>query len=104
MDETGGGCCTISSGRWRQFPGAYFEADLGKGLERVKVLRTEITEGAGAPGRVLDADLTIACGQGALRLIEVQRSGRAPMPAADFLRGARLCEGTVLASKPDAAL
>lgn len=86
------------------FPGAYFEADLGKGLERVKVLRTKITEGAGAPGQVLRADLTVACGQGALRLLEVQRAGRAPMPAADFLRGARLSEGTVLASKPDAAL
>lgn len=86
------------------FPGAYFEADLGKGLERVKVLRTKIMEGAGAPGQVLRADLTVACGQGALRLLEVQRAGRAPMPAADFRRGARLSEGTVLASKPDAAL
>jgi methionyl-tRNA formyltransferase len=85
-------------------PGAYFEADLGKGLERVKILRTEITEGMGAPGCVLDEHLAIACGQGALRLLEVQRSGRAPMPAADFLRGVRLPPGTRLTQKTDAAL
>jgi methionyl-tRNA formyltransferase len=85
-------------------PGAFFEAELGKGLERVKVLRTEIMEASGTPGRVLDAQLSIACGQQALRLLEVQRAGRAPMPAADFLRGARLGEGTKLASKTDAPL
>ncbi len=85
-------------------PGAFFEADLGKGLERVKILRTEIIEATGPPGRVLDAHLTIGCGQGALRLLEVQRPGRAPMPAADFLRGVRLGEGALLASKTDAAL
>jgi methionyl-tRNA formyltransferase len=86
------------------FPGAYFEATLGKALERVKVLRTEVWEGTGVPGGVLDAHLTVGCGQGALRLIEVQRSGRAPMPTDEFLRGARLGQGTILAAKPDAAL
>jgi len=85
-------------------PGAFFEAELGKGVERVKVLRTEISKDSGAPGRVLDVHLTIGCGKGALRLLEVQRPGRAPMPAADFLRGARLGEGALLASKTDAAL
>lgn len=85
-------------------PGAFLEAELGKGVERVKVLRTEISKNSGAPGRVLDAHLTIGCGQGALRLLEVQRPGRAPMPAADFLRGVRLGEGALLASKTDAAL
>ena len=85
-------------------PGAFFDAQLGKGVERVKVLRTEISKDSGAPGRVLDAHLTIGCGQGALRLLEVQRPGRAPMPAADFLRGVRLGEGALLASKTDAAL
>ena len=85
-------------------PGAYFEADLGKGLERVKILRTEIAEGTGAPGSILDDHLAIACGEGALRLIEVQRSGRAPMAAADFLRGVRLPAGTMLTQKSDAAL
>ena len=79
------------------FPGAFFEADLGKGLERVKVLRARIAEGAGTPGRVLDDFLTIACGEGALRVLEVQRSGKAPMPAGDFLRGARIAKGMLLA-------
>jgi len=85
------------------FPGAFFEVDLGKGLERVKVLRAHVGSGAGTPGRVLDDGLTIACGEGAIRLLEVQRSGKAPMPAADFLRGARLSRGTLLAPKTDAA-
>ena len=96
--------CTISSGLWRRSRAPFSKPILARALERVKVLRTEISKGAGAPGRVLDAHLTIACGQGALRLLEVQRPGRAPMPAADFLRGARLGEGTLLASKTDAAL
>lgn len=77
-------------------PGAFFEAGLGKGVERVKVLRTEIGGGRGAPGQILDDRLTIACGEGALRLLEVLRAGRAPMAGADFLRGARLAPGTVL--------
>ncbi|PNE12040.1 MAG: methionyl-tRNA formyltransferase [Beijerinckiaceae bacterium] len=79
------------------FPGAFFEAGLGKRSERVKVFRTRIAEGAGTPGRVLDDFLTIACGEGALRVLEVQRSGKAPMPAGDFLRGARIAKGMLLA-------
>ncbi len=86
------------------FPGAFFEVDLGKGLERVKVLRTEIIQGTGMPGRVLDDGLTIACGEGAIRLLEVQRAGKVPMLAGDFLRGTRLCRGTLLSPKTDAAL
>jgi methionyl-tRNA formyltransferase len=82
------------------FPGAYFEADFGKGsgkgLERVKVLRSTLTEGQGAPGTVLDDDLTIACGAGAIKLIEIQRSGKAPMQAQDFLRGTKVSAGTKL--------
>ncbi len=68
------------------FPGAFFEADFGKGPERVKVLRSRLAEGRGAAGEVLD-DLTIACGEGAVQLLQVQRAGRAPMPAEEFLRG-----------------
>jgi methionyl-tRNA formyltransferase len=86
------------------FPGAFFEVDLGKGLERVKVFRTQIAEGAGMPGRVLDDGLTIACGEGAIRLLVVQRAGKVPMPAAEFLRGARISRGTLLAPKTDDAL
>jgi methionyl-tRNA formyltransferase len=80
------------------FPGAYFEADLGKGVERVKVLRTQVVEGFGVPGLILDDPLTIACGEGALRLIDVQRAGKTPMSAEDFLRGARLQPGPLLAA------
>ncbi|MGH6864365.1 MAG: methionyl-tRNA formyltransferase [Methylocella sp.] len=79
------------------FPGAFFEVELGKRLERVKVLRAEIAQGTGTPGRVLDDCLTIACSEGAIRVLEVQRSGKAPMPAGDFLRGARLTRGMLLA-------
>jgi methionyl-tRNA formyltransferase len=85
-------------------PGAFFEADLGKGVARVKVLRAEIAQGIGTPGRVLDDGLAIACGEGAIRVLMVQRAGKAPMPADEFLRGARLSGGTLLAPKTDAAL
>jgi methionyl-tRNA formyltransferase len=84
-------------------PGAFFEADLGKGQERVKILHTEVTHGEGEPGRILDDCLTIACGEGAVRVLEVQRAGKVPMPALDFLRGARLSPGTVLPSRTDAS-
>ena len=72
------------------FPGAFFEGDFGKAVERVKVLRAEIASGSGRPGALLGDDLTIACGQGALRLSDVQRAGKAPMSAAEFLRGVRI--------------
>ncbi len=82
------------------FPGAFFEADLGKGVERVKVLRSMRVAGRGRPGEVLDDALTIACGQdgeiGAVRLLEVQRAGSRPMGAEEFLRGARIAPGTAL--------
>jgi methionyl-tRNA formyltransferase len=76
------------------FPGAWFEiAGAGAPL-RVKVLRTTRGGGSGAPGTVLDERLTIACGEGAVRIVELQRGGRAPMKADEFLRGARLAVGT----------
>jgi methionyl-tRNA formyltransferase len=70
-------------------PGAWFEADLGKGAERVRALRSTLAEGAGAPGTVLDDSLTVACGSGAVRLTEVQKAGKQPAKAAEFLRGLR---------------
>ena len=79
------------------FPGAYFEADWGQGRTRVKVLRAILTEGSSAPGTVLDSALTVACGTGALRLIEVQRAGKGPMKAADFLNGSKIGPGVRLA-------
>jgi methionyl-tRNA formyltransferase len=78
------------------FPGGFFQADLGKGSERVKVLRTTMAEGTGEPGTLLDAKGTIACGEGAVRLLQVQRAGKGPMMAEEFLRGVRLAPGAML--------
>jgi methionyl-tRNA formyltransferase len=76
-----------------QFPGAWFElADVG----RVKVLRTTKGGGGGRPGQVLDDQLTIACGDGAVRLVELQRAGRQPMSAEVFLRGTPVARGNAL--------
>lgn len=65
------------------WPGAWFELEG----ERFKVLGAEVAEGEGAPGQVLDDELTIACGEGALRLTRLQRAGKAPMEAEALLRG-----------------
>ena len=75
------------------FPGAWFEID---GV-RVKALRSTKGEGAGAPGTVLDDKLTIACGEGAVRLTQVQRAGKQPMAVDEFLRGTPVELGTKLA-------
>ena len=75
------------------FPGAYTMIDLGKGPERVKILRATRTEGVGAPGQILDDALTIACGNGALRLLDLQRAGAKALPADLFLRGVSLPVG-----------
>ncbi len=75
------------------FPGAFFEADLGKGVERVKLLRARLAEGTGQPGALLDDEGTIACGTGALRLVSLQRAGRKVVAAEEFLRGVRLKAG-----------
>jgi len=75
------------------FPGAWCEGSFGAGLERLKVLRSTLAEGEGEPGDLLDGPLTVACGAGAVRLLEVQRPGGRPMGAQDFLRGAKLEEG-----------
>jgi methionyl-tRNA formyltransferase len=74
------------------FPGAWFEV----AGTRVKVLRSTHGEGSGAPGTVLDDRLTIACGEGAVRLIEVQRAGKQPMKAEEFLRGTQVAKGIAL--------
>ena len=79
------------------FPGAYFEADLGKGVERVKVLRALLAEGRSEPGTLLDEAGTVACGDGAVRLLELRRAGKGGVATgAEFLRGARLTPGARL--------
>ena len=64
----------------------------------LKVLAAAVAEGSGAPGRVLDDRLTVACGRGALRLMRVQLAGRGALDAAAFLRGQKVPVGTVLGS------
>jgi methionyl-tRNA formyltransferase len=56
----------------------------------VKVLRTTQAQGTGEPGMLLDHELTVACGEGAIRILELQRAGRQAMRAGEFLRGVPL--------------
>jgi methionyl-tRNA formyltransferase len=74
------------------WPGAWCEADA----ERLKILAAQPVAGSGAAGRVLDDRLTVACGEGALRLLTLQRPGKAPLPAEAFLRGFAIPAGRVL--------
>jgi methionyl-tRNA formyltransferase len=75
------------------FPGGWSEVDVEGETVRVKILRCEPASGAGAPGTLLDDQLTIACGGGAIRIVELQRAGKAPMKASEFLRGTPLKAG-----------
>ena len=65
------------------FPGAWCMA----GEARVKLLTSCVAHGQGAPGEVLDAEATVACGHGAVRLLRLQRAGRAAQDGPEFLRG-----------------
>lgn len=75
------------------FPGAFCMFDGPKGPERMKVLRTAREAGSGVPGTAIDDRLLIACGEGAVRLLDVQRAGSKPMKAEDLLRGFALPTG-----------
>jgi methionyl-tRNA formyltransferase len=75
------------------FPGGWSEIAGGGDAARIKILRCELANGKGAPGEVLDDQLTIACGEAAIQIIELQRAGKAPMKAAAFLRGTPLKAG-----------
>jgi len=75
------------------FPGAWCEL---AGAGRVKILRTTKGVGSGLPGCVLDDNLTVACGSGAVRLVQLQRAGKQPMGADEFLRGTPVVPATVL--------
>jgi methionyl-tRNA formyltransferase len=69
------------------WPGAWCEMDVGGKRERLKVLRSHRIAADGAPGTVLSDTLTIACGTGAVELVEIQRAGGKAMAAGEFLRG-----------------
>jgi methionyl-tRNA formyltransferase len=77
-------------------PGAWFEVTLNGKPERIRALRSKLVEISGTSGTVLDEHLTIACGEGAVRITEVQRAGKRPMQAAEFLRGAKLGTGAIV--------
>lgn len=80
------------------FPGGWCEMDIGGKPQRIKVLRSELAEGSGKPGAVLDDQLAVACGDGAVRLLVVQRAGKSVATAEEFLRGTLIEPGTVLRS------
>ncbi len=83
------------------FPGAWFEVPGADGPVRVKALMSRVSlRGAGAPGEVLDGELRIACGEGVVRLLRVQRSGKAVQTPEDMLRGFPLPAGTMLDAGP----
>jgi methionyl-tRNA formyltransferase len=79
------------------FPGAWFEAPSARGPVRIKALLSQVEEGEGQPGVILDDELLIACASGAVRILRAQREGRASSSAEDFLRGFPLAAGTQLA-------
>ena len=74
------------------WPGTWTVLDT----EVLKILRAEPAAGSGVPGAVLDDGLLVACGQGALRLLRIQRPGRAAMDTAALLRGFAIPPGTRL--------
>jgi methionyl-tRNA formyltransferase len=78
------------------FPGAWCELPADGAPVRIKVLRSTMATGSAAPGTVLDDALTVACADGAVRILELQRAGRQAMKAEDFLRGHPLPRGTRL--------
>jgi methionyl-tRNA formyltransferase len=75
------------------FPGAWCELP---GIGRLKLLRSTRGEGRGVPGTVLDDRLTVACGEGAVRIVELQKAGGRPLRTEEFLRGTPIAPGTRL--------
>jgi len=69
------------------FPGAWFEIVVQGKSVRVRALRSTVADGSGSPGTRLGDGFTIACGEGAVRLLTVQREGKGPLDAESFLRG-----------------
>jgi methionyl-tRNA formyltransferase len=80
------------------FPGAWCELPIEGEAVRIKVLRCALAEGRGAPGEVLDDQLTIACESGAIRITQLQRAGKQPMSAEEFLRGTPIAKGVRVVS------
>ena len=78
------------------FPGAWFEVEKKGRPERIKVLKSQVTREIGEPGEVLDGVLTVACKAGAVKLLKLQRAGKKPQAADEFLRGLAINPATRL--------
>jgi methionyl-tRNA formyltransferase len=76
-------------------PGAFSKVLIGNRDENIKFLRAEVTTGTGSPGMLLSADMSIACGRGAIRILQGQRSGRSMMSGRELMRGERLAPGVI---------
>lgn len=74
-------------------PGAFSLLSFGSQLERVKILRVQVVPASGPSGTILDANMTVACGANAVRVLEAQREGRAAASAEDIMRGGRALVG-----------
>lgn len=83
------------------FPGAWFELERNGKPERIKVLRSRVADEKGQPGEVTSPDgtrLVIACANRAVELVEIQRAGKKPVTATQFLRGFDLPQGTAVSN------
>ena len=76
-------------------PGAFSKVVIGNMAENIKLFRAEATTGDGAPGMLLSEDMRIACGAGAIRVLQVQRSGKTVMSGRELMRGATLAPGAI---------
>jgi methionyl-tRNA formyltransferase len=76
-------------------PGAVSRVLIGNREENIKFLRVEVTTGTGRPGTLLSEDMSIACGAGAIRILQAQRSGRTTMSGRELMRGAKLVPGAI---------
>lgn len=75
------------------FPGAWCEFEKDGKVSRIKILNTEIVTGEGVAGEMLDDELTVACGSGALKIVRLQRAGKGVSGVADFQRGYKISRG-----------
>ena len=69
------------------------EIDLGRGPERMKILRARPVPGMGAPGEIIDDALVVACGSGAIQIVEAQRAGKTVLSGEELARGAQIRRG-----------
>jgi methionyl-tRNA formyltransferase len=76
-------------------PGARSEVMIGNRKEKIKFFRAQVITETGAPGTLLSEGMSIACGSGAIRILEGQRSGRTVMSGSELMRGAKLAPGAV---------